>query len=430
MAEQTCTSMLTVPGGMSRRRSPVRLVAGICLLVLGATGCGVFFGRPAPRKDRLVLEPVSFKDLPGWRDGRHAGAILAFRKSCERLERQPDDRPLGGASVAGRIADWRAVCAAAAKWAEAGPRGDEEARAFFERWFVPLRATNRGDPRGLFTGYYEPVLRGARTRGGRFTVPIYRRPPDLVTVDLGLFRRELRGRRIAGRVVGGELRPYDDRAAINAGTLEGRGLELVWVDDPVAAFFLHVQGSGRVILKDGEVLRLGYDAQNGHPYRAIGRDLIDRGVLSRASVSLQTIRAWMKEHPEEARKLMERNPSYVFFRRVEGDGPVGAQGAVLTPLRSLAVDRRFIPLGVPLWVDTTAPAATPGGAEEPEGSFRPLRRLFIAQDTGGAIRGPVRGDVFWGSGPEAEAAAGRMKQEGEYYLLLPRALVIRGFPAL
>jgi membrane-bound lytic murein transglycosylase A len=208
------------------------------------------------------------------------------------------------------------------------------------------------------------------------------------------------------------LRPYENRAAIESGALRGRGLEMLWVDDPVDAFFLQIQGSGRVMLEDGTSLRIGYAGQNGHPYVAIGRELIARGALTREAVSMPAIRDWLRANPQEADAVMNRNPSFVFFRELDGDGPVGAQGVALTPGRSLAVDRSFVPYGVPVWLD----------AEDPvDGEVR-VQRLLVAQDTGGAIRGPVRGDVFWGHGPEAEHRAGLMKSRGRYFLLLPKTV--------
>jgi membrane-bound lytic murein transglycosylase A len=413
--------MLAFSSKSISKRPFLRLIASLALLALAISGCGTIREFLSPERDRLVLEESEFTALPGWGKNNMAGALPAFRKSCERLQGLPGNRKLGGRVVGGRVADWRAVCTAATELKDTGA---DDTRHFFETWFEPFRATNNGEPMGLFTGYYEPVLRGSRRRNGPFTVPLYRRPTDLVTADLGLFHKRLEGRRIVGKVGNGELRPYPNRAAINAGALEGRGLEIAWVKDAAAAFFLHIQGSGQIVLKDGSIMRVGYAAQNGRVYHSIGRELIRRGILPREAVSLQSIRAWMKDNPGEARGLMEKNPSYIFFREIEGDGPIGAQGAVLTPLRSLAVDRRFIPLGVPLWVNT----ATPG--KNPDDAVRPLRRLFIAQDTGGAIRGPVRGDIFWGSGPKAEAAAGRMNREGEYYLLLPRSLDTIGLPAM
>jgi membrane-bound lytic murein transglycosylase A len=212
--------------------------------------------------------------------------------------------------------------------------------------------------------------------------------------------------------------PYHSRAEIEGGALAGRELELLWVDDAIAKFFLQIQGSGQVRLDDGRVVRVGYATQNGHPYRAIGRDLIEIGALTRDEVSLQTIRAWLQAHPRDAAAIMARNRSYIFFQEhpelAAADGPLGAQGVPLTAGRSLAVDRRYVPLGVPLWLETSVPA--------PEGPA-PLRRLMVAQDTGGAIKGVVRGDVFWGGGERAEAVAGRMKSTGRYAVLLPRALV-------
>ncbi|MDD5587463.1 MAG: MltA domain-containing protein, partial [Alphaproteobacteria bacterium] len=226
------------------------------------------------------------------------------------------------------------------------------------------------------------------------------------------FRSDLNGQRIAGKVEGHKLQPYDDRAAIAQGSLAGRARPLLWTDDPVEAFFLEIQGSGRVRLADGTRLRIGYDAQNGKPYVPIGRVLAEEGEIEKP-VTMAKIRAWLHAHPERAQAMMNRNPSVVFFRCVEGDGPKGAQGVVLTPGRSLAVDTAFVPLGVPLWLDPK---------EDASGEvIRP--RLVVAQDTGGAIKGPVRGDLFWGSSPGAEARAGAMQSRGTYYLLLPKTVV-------
>src|SRR6185295_10813052 len=237
------------------------------------------------------------------------------------------------------------------------------------------------------------------------------------SVDLGRFRADLKGKRIAGKVEDGALVPYFDRKAIDEGALAGRGLELVWVDDPVDAFFLEIQGSGRIVLPDGEQIRVGYAGQNGYVYSAIGRELLKRGVLTKEQLSMQSIREWLEANPDEGRDVMRTNASYVFFRELSEEGPVGSLGVVLTPERSLAVDPLFVPLGVPVWIDTTIPAGAPGGA-------RPLQRLLVAQDTGGAINGPVRGDVFWGPGDEAAATAGSMRQPGRLWLLLPKAVTL------
>ncbi|MBP7335014.1 MltA domain-containing protein [Niveispirillum sp.] len=358
---------------------------------------------------RLTLRPVRFADLPGWSVDRTADALPALLKSCDRLVKQPADRALGPNGTMGRIGDWTGPCAVIAKL----PAGDHVAlRRAVEELFQPWAAGDNGNEEGLFTGYYESALRGSPKRQGKYQTPLYKRPSDLVMVDLGEFRPNLKGERIAGRVVDGQLKPYADRRSIEAGALNGKGLELLYVDDPVDAFFLQIQGSGRVTLPDGSQIRVGYDGQNGQPYFAIGRELVARGALAKEDVSMQSIRAWLEANPSKATDVMNTNPSFVFFRRLEGEGPLGAQGVALTPGRSLAVDRTFIAYGVPVWLD----------AEDPVQAKTRVRRLLVAQDTGGAIRGPVRGDVFWGHGAEAEQRAGLMKSSGRYWLLLPKGV--------
>ncbi len=370
----------------------------------------------SPGPERIDLAPVDFDALPGWQDDRQSLALEAFRRSCARIGRRPENGLVGANGIGGVVADWRGACRAGADVSSAD---DEAARAFFERHFASFRVLDKGSADGLFTGYYEPLLSGARQRGGRYIVPIYGRPIDLVSVDLGDFRLDFEGRRIAGRIEGDALRPYPSRAEIERGALDDRAAVIAWVDDPVDAFFLHVQGSGRIGLENGDEIRVGYAAANGHEYRSIGGILIARGAMDREAVSLPSIRAWLAAHPDESRALMEENESFIFFRELEGEGVIGAQGVALTPGRSIAVDRRFIPLGAPVWLDIMAPSAEPGAED------RPVRRLAIAQDTGAAITGPIRGDVFWGFGAEAEAVAGRMKHRGQLYLLLPLGVVER-----
>ena len=354
---------------------------------------------------RAELEVVAFSALPGWPDPRLAEAVPAFRRSCAVLLERPDEQPLGPPQ-AGRIADWRPICA------ELETVGDQQAalRALIERSFIPYIVHDRGEPNGLFTGYFEAELRGARQPDAVYNVPIYRRPADLVTVELGQFRSDLAGETIAGRVEDQRFVPYHRRGAIDDGVLAGRNLELLWLADPIDAFVLHVQGSGRVILPDGEVVRIGYAGNNGHAYHSIGRELIDRGALTLSEASWQGIRRWVEDNPDEARALLAANPRYVFFREIEGEGPIGALGVALTAGRSLAVDPRHVPLGVPVWLDTVMP-----------NSDQPLQRLMLAQDKGGAITGVVRGDFFWGYGAPALAQAGKMKSRGRYFLLLPKS---------
>ena len=371
------------------------------MLLILAVAC-----EPSVKDDAagLRLAPVGFSALAGWPADRHAEALAALRRSCAVRT-----RGAAGASDArfGTAAAWRAACAAG----EAVPPGDRAAaQTYFETWFHPHRVLGPDGARGLFTGYYEPELAGSRSRSAAFAVPLYSRPADLVTVRLGDFWPHSPHERFAGRVVDGRLKPYFSRAEIDAGALAGRGLELFWTDDPIAAFFLHIQGSGLLRLPDGTRVRLGYAGANGHPYTAIGRVLVRRGALALEEVSLQSIRAWLRAHPEQARAVMARNASYIFFREVAGEGPLGSQGVALTPGRSIAVDPRHLPLGLPMWVDVAHPLA----------GHPALRRLVVAQDTGGAIRGAVRADLFWGAGRDAEARAGQMRKNGRYFALIPR----------
>lgn len=379
-------------------------MAGLIATALALAACE--HAPPSPKPDRLTLEPVAFAELPGWSRDDVAEAVPALRRSCSKLAIEPDDGNAGPAGTALRVRDWRAACGALAGISDSDGAA---ARAYFEHWFRPYRAGNNGEPEGLFTGYYEPELHGARMHGGRYSTPLYGLPADLVTAELGDFDAALKGRRIAGRVTEGVLKPYLTRAQIEAGALHGAAPVLVWVDDPIDAFFLQIQGSGRVMFADGAMMRVGYAASNGRPYRSIGKLLVERGAMTLEEASLQTIRAWLRAHPADAKAVMDENAAYVFFREILGDGPIGSEGVVLTPGRSLAVDPRFVPLGQPIWLNI----------EGPEEGKR-LRRLVIAQDTGAAIKGPVRGDLFWGSGPEAEAMAGPMHAQGEYYLLVPR----------
>lgn len=380
----------------------IRILSFFCLFLLAACTA------PDKEKEPLMLQPAGFGALPGWGEDNHAQTLAAFSKSCERILNNEPERPFGPDGVGGTYGDWFPACRALEN------TRPDEAKSYFEHYFTPYQARAGRYKDGLFTGYYEAALKGALTRGGAYQYPLYRRPDDLVMVDLGLFREELKGQRIAGRVSGAYLKPYEDRAGIEKGVLgneeELEALALAWVDNPVDSFFLHIQGSGRVDLADGTSMRVGYDGQNGHPYYAIGRELIKRGELDKDSVSMQSIRRWLEARPKQAAEIMNTNKSYIFFRELPDDGPLGGEGLPLTPGRSLAVDRSKIPYGVPVWVDIAPPLENESA----------VRRLMVAQDTGGAIRGAVRGDVFWGHGPRAEHMAGHMKSEGRYWLLLPK----------
>ncbi|OFW82821.1 MAG: hypothetical protein A2018_00235 [Alphaproteobacteria bacterium GWF2_58_20] len=366
------------------------MMRGIAFLsVLWLAGCAGL------SEESLQMTPATFGDVPGWREECPVSALAAFSASCAKRPKT--------SGVADMDA-WEAACSSLPADVDC-----DGARTFFEtRFSVQAMSTGAGDT-GLLTGYYEPSLKGSRVQGPEYSVPLYAVPGDMVSVNLGDFSPDLAGRKLTGLISGGCLKPYPDRAGIVSGALEKTGQPLVYVDDPADAFFLQVQGSGRVALAEGGELRLGYAGQNGHKYVAIGRTLLDRGDLKPGQVSMQSIKDWLRAHPEAADTVMNSNPSYVFFRVLEGDA-VGAQNVPLTPLRSLAVDRRHVPLGLPLFIEAEDPVV-PGGH---------IRRLMVAQDTGGAIKGPLRGDFFWGAGPQAEVRAGTMKSRTRFWMLLPK----------
>lgn len=361
------------------------------------------------------LRSVNFSDLSGWRDDDHGAAFAAFQLSCGAIL----DR--GGAfgrdpAYGGEPSDWLEVCRRALM-------AQSSAQAFFESEFVPVQVSDPERPGGMFTGYFEPEFRGSRTKGGPYQVPIYQRPGDLEAFDAAA--RQATGLAY-GRRIGGDPAPYHSRKDIETGSLAGRDLELVWLTDWADAFFLQIQGSGRIRLEDGSLVRVAFAAKTGLPYTAVGGILANRGDIPRERVSMQSIRAWMAQHPEAARELMWQNESYVFFREIPASdpslGPPGAQQVPLTPMRSLAVDRGYWAFGTPVWLEADVPSG-------PAGSMQPFRRLLVAQDTGSAIKGRVRGDVFWGTGEAAANVAGLMQSPGTMVALFPKAVAARlGIP--
>jgi membrane-bound lytic murein transglycosylase A len=364
-----------------------------------------------PGAAELHLTRVQFSLLANWEETDLSGS------SCDAITSMAEDTIMGGAGYGGTAADWKTVCAVAANISAAD---GVAVRNFFESEFVPYRVMEGEREDGLFTGYYEPELLGSTIRQGAFQTPLHGLPADLVSVDLGLFRDNLMGQRVAGRISDGRLVPYATRAEITRNGLN-QAEELLYIDDPVDAFFLAIQGSGRVRLQDGSVVRAAYAGQNGHPYTAIGAVLIRQGEMTREEVSMQSIRSWLDAHPDRAQELLEQNDSYIFFSIEPLLDPTlgarGTEGVPLTATASLAVDASAHPLGAPIWLETTAPQDG-----EPETSFH---RLLIAQDTGGAINGALRGDIYWGVGEEAGEIAGRMRSTGKMAVLLPRIIAER-----
>ncbi|MBS1186418.1 MAG: murein transglycosylase [Burkholderiaceae bacterium] len=385
----------------SLRAAAIAATLGIALAL---AGCGtVKLDTPEAKPEKpLLLKPAdtltapSFADLPGWQDDDLRAAWPAYLASCQSLARKPD---------------WKAPCSAARR---VDPHNGDAIRRHFELYFTPRQIINPdGTDTGMATGYYEPLLNGSHKRGGRFQTPLHSPPGDLIAVDLSVSYPELKGGRPRGRRDGNRLVPYLSRAEIAQSKSMAKNV-LLWVDDPVDAFFLQVQGSGRIRLADsGETVRVAYADTNGHPYRSIGRHLVERGELTLEQASAQGIKGWCALNPSRMQELLNVNPSYVFFRlerlRNPQQGPKGALGVPLTPQRSIAIDPHFVPLGAPVFLSTTQP-----------GSGQPLNMLVLAQDTGSAIRGAVRADYFWGFGHEAGEQAGKMKQRAKMWLLMPR----------
>jgi membrane-bound lytic murein transglycosylase A len=360
-------------------------------------------GKPVQAEVAPPVEPpaqalslADWSELAAWGEGEQIHAWEAFQLSCSTLKRQ---------------AAWASVCESASSV----PAQPEQVRRFFESHFLPYRVSNPDKSRlGMITGYYEPLLNGSKTRTSRFRYPVYAPPSDLLTVDLAAVYPELKGMRLRGRLQGSKIVPYYNRAEIENGSAPIKGTELYWVDDAVDLFFLQIQGSGKIRLPSGELARVGYADQNGFPYKSIGKALVERGELTLDKASMQGIKDWAKRNPGKLNELLNTNASYVFFRELPNPlgGPLGAMGLPLTEGRSIAIDPRSIPLGAPVFLMTTWPNEN-----------RPLNRLMMAQDTGGAIKGAVRADLFWGFGHEAGKLAGSMKQNGRMWVLLPKGYV-------
>jgi membrane-bound lytic murein transglycosylase A len=360
----------------------IRCSGGALLAVAGLlSACSGGLGGGAQNK--VAMAPISYNEIAGWADDRHAEALATLRISCPRLVAGPETKIVtDGGEKTVTPGEWKRICDSAAA---VKPGDSPAARRFFEDNFRPLVVQSPAQ----VTGYFEPELRGSRAPSRLFTVPVYRRPPDLTS------------------------EPYYTRAEIEQGTLKGKGLEIAWVQDPVALFEAQVQGNGRLQLAEGGSLSLGFDGSNNRPYTALAAVLAEMGVMRREDATWPAIRDWLKRNPQKGREVMRRNERYIFFKDTRTQTPIGAEGVSLTPQRSLAVDPAITPYGTPIWIDTARPVAGKPGTTES------YRRLMVAQDTGAAIKGPARGDVFFGAGPQAADWAGRMVGGGRAIVLVP-----------
>jgi membrane-bound lytic murein transglycosylase A len=349
---------------------------------------------PAKIADYSLLKISTWEDIDGLQDDDLSAAWPAWQQSCSTLINK---------------AQWQAACTAAK--IEIKP-SSAEVIAYLKNYFDVYSANNAdGSNTGLITGYYEPLLKGSRKKSEQYPYPLYRQPKDLITVELGDVYPELKYKRVRGKLVGNKLVPYNTRAEIDVNPSPLEGNELLWVDDIIDVFFLQIQGSGLVKLDTGQEIQVGYADQNGHPYNSIGRILIERGELTADQASMQGIKTWARSHLDKLRDLLSSNPSYVFFKELPTGlpGPLGALGVPISAERSLAIDQKYLPLGAPVFLSTTQPNSTVS-----------LKRLMVAQDTGGAIKGGIRADFFWGAGDVAGAKAGAMKQSGKIWVLLPK----------
>ena len=383
----------------------MHVLSVLLLIMLGA--CAIQPTPPVvpgakPSPPVVVTPPIAppalaistWEVLPGWQDDNLKEAWVAFLQSCVALKNKPT---------------WQAVCAVSVTLSNPA---SATVRAFFEQYLIPYQVSNPdGSNEGLITGYYEPLLKGSRTSSTRFRYPLYGVPDDLLTIELSTVYPELKHMRLRGRLQGKRVLPYYSRAEIESGSAALKGREIVWVENEIELFFLQIQGSGKIQLESGETIRVGYADQNGYPYKSVGKLLVERGELALDKASMQGIQDWGVRNPGKLTELLNQNASYVFFRESpeSSNGPIGALGVPLTARRSIAVDPRAIPLGAPVFLSTTWP-----------NNPKPLNQLMLAQDTGGAIKGYVRADFFWGFGKEAGQYAGSMRQKGKLWVLLPR----------
>ena len=372
----------------------------------------LFFWFKPKKAIEIQLHPVSYSNLPGWKDGNLLPSFKTFLASCKVFLKLPPNKSVGSEFINLSARDWFPACQAAAQLNT--PYSLNQVRTFFQTWFKAVEFHDGRPVKGLFTGYYMSSLKGSLTPTKHFNVPIYGIPDDLVSVHLNDFDPAFKNKTIIGRVVKKHrFVPYHTREEIDNGALKGKAPVIAWVDNKIDRLFLEIQGSGVIELPDGSPLYVGYSAQNGAPYTAIAGVLIKEGVMTRDNASMQRIKSYLESHPEKIRPVLNQNKSFVFFEVSKTSDAFGTLGIALTPGYSMAVDPKWVPLGTPVWLNTSRPMLKTD-------KNLPFRRLMIAEDTGGAIRGPVRGDVYWGAGEKATSIAGKMKNPGHYWILLPK----------
>ncbi|MBA2649705.1 MAG: murein transglycosylase A [Legionella sp.] len=362
-------------------------------------------------RPKIQFKQASFAQLPNWHATEMNTSFKAFQISCGAFIKQDPDKQVGTEVIPLRIKDWLPACNEALK---INSVNEAQAKSFFEKWFVPVEFYDKGQVEGLFTGYYMPLLKGSLTPTPEFNVPIYETPRDMIHVDVNLFLPHLKMKPLIGRIHNAKLIPYYTREDINKGAIKDTAKVLVWIHSPVDRIFLEIEGSGIIELQDKTKIYIGYSSQNGLPYRSIVGVLIKEGIMSKENASMQGIKNYLESHPKEMDNILNQNKSFVFFQKLNTKAAYGTQGVPLTPEYSLAVDLKWIPLGMPLWLNTSNPTM------EDQDKNEPLNRLMIAQDSGGAIKGKVRADVYWGSSEKATIMGGHMKNKGYYWLLIPR----------
>lgn len=364
---------------------------------------------------KITVKKTSYAQLPSWGTQSLQQSLSAFRISCKAFLKQDPNKWIGTKDISLQVKDWLPACKAAMSIEPLSPRAAQD---FFQTWLTPVEFYKHKPVHGLFTGYYMPLLQGSLVKTAKYHVPIYTLPSNLVTVDVGAFKPKLKNIRIVGRLEGTKLVPFYTREEINKGAIHKQAHVLLWLTNPMDRVFLEIEGSGVVELDNGKRVYIGYAGENGAPYISIAGVLIKEGILTPDTASSQQIKQYLASHPSEIDRVLNQNKSFIFFRELPSKSAMGAQGVALTPGYSLAVDRQWIPYGTPIWLNTAIPSKN-------KNSTIPFNRLMVAQDTGGAIRGAVRGDIFWGAGEKASFIANHMRDQGRYWLLLPRHITER-----